>query len=334
MRVRPDVVPNDRTRRQPAQSHSAIQRSRVRAEPRATGAARPYRRADVTTQVRRPHRTPDHRYARPHHRYVRRSPLVRYDVPVRRSYAVRYTHWWVHPYYRHYRSCSVVVGFPFYVHPWTSWWAPPPRPGWRWVPGYWAVDWWVPGGWRPVRRAPVVRDVTYVWVDGWWQGELYVEGFWRVPARGANWVWVDGRYAEGGVYVRGHWRPIAPEPPGYVWVPGFWDGEVWVGGFWRPRIHEGYVWVPGYFDDDGVYHMGFWEPEVDRPGYVWVPGWFDGTTWVTGQWVSEEDYRSADVEGWEPPEGWDAGWDEDEVVTDEADDAPLALPADDGDDAR
>lgn len=333
-RVRPDATPSDPTRRHPTQSHSAVQRHQVRKDPPPPrGGTRSYERPKDRTpaKVTRPARSTDHRYARPHHRHVRRVRAIPKPPPTIRYYAPRYTHWWVHPYYRYERACRIVVHLPFYVHPWSSWWVPPVRHGWAWVPGYWASGYWIPGYWVPTRPAPVVASVQYVWVDGWWQGSIYVEGFWRRPHRGRDWVWVPGRYLGDSAYLRAHWRPAEPGPAGYVWEPGFYDGDVWVEGFWRPRMYNGFVWVDGYFDEDGVFHMGYWEPEADRPGFVWVPGWFDGNEWIPGYWVAEREYQSADVQSWEPPEGWNDGWDDEDEAEVEGD-APLALPAQPGDD--
>ena len=312
--------------RAPAQSHTQAKRVAVAKPKPPPKAHRPF---DPTKMglPKVPWRVKDHRYARPHWKVLRPHPRAPKPPPAVRFYRPWYSHWWLHPYWRHVHATVVVVDFGFVVHPWWSWWVPPTRPGWVWVPGYWAWGVWHPGHWRPVRKAPVYRNITYVYVPGWWQGEVYVEGYYRPDTRDdGDWAWVEGYYLDDGTYVPGHWRPAGHPPEGYVWEPGFFDGETWVGGFWRPEYHAGHVWVSSWFDDDGIYHCGYWEPLEDRPGEVWVPGWFDGTQWIAGQWVPEADYEAADPETWEPEAGWDDGWEAEESAPTEDDALPLALP--------
>lgn len=239
---------------------------------------------------------------------MRHHPHAHYAPPRHVHYRAHYVNYWVHPYYRYQHAATVVVSFGFVVSPWVVTWAPPPRPGWSWNPGYydaWGV--YHPGYWVPVGPAPVYRSVSYVYVPGWWEGDTYVEGYYR-PSTRKGWSWVDGYYTSDGYYVPGHWQPRSSAPSGYTWEPGFFDGETWVEGFWRPEYRSGYTWVSGYFDEYGVYNAGYWMPTADRAGYVWVPGWFDGNQWVDGYWVTESEYYSADVEGWQPEDGWDDGW--------------------------
>lgn len=255
-------------------------------------------------------------------------------VPGRSYYRPYYTRWYVHPYYRHVYATRVVVGFGFATYAWRSSWAPPPRAGWSWQGGYWSrYGYWVPGYWVP--RARVSVPVGYVYVPGWWDDDAYIEGYYRKERRD-GWVWEDGYYLENGDYIRGHWRPTQPPRAGYLWEAGFWDGETWVEGFWRPEARRGFTWASAYYDEDGVFHSGYWLPAEERPGFVWVPGWFDGNTWVEGYWESEQKYGSADIEDWQPEQGWDDGWDtgsgwgDGEVVSngpaETGDEAPIALP--------
>jgi hypothetical protein len=264
-----------------------------------------------------------------------------HPVPVWRPYRPYYTRWYVHPWFRYRYATWAVVAFDFAVYPWDAYWVPPARYGWNWAPGYWAYGYWHPGYWFPTASPPV----GYVYVDGWWEGDVYVDGYYRVDHR-KGWSWVDGYYGDDGAYVRGHWEPEKAGPDGYVWEAGFWDGEEYVDGFWRPEYLNGYTWVSAYYDDDGVYHSGYWMPTEDKPGYVWVPGWFDGNEWVAGYWVPEDQYTDDAVESWQPPEGVDDGWDQeqdprgvapnamlhqtyvapDDDSSGESGDVPLALP--------
>ena len=97
--------------------------------------------------------------------------------------------------------------------------------------------------------------------------------------------------------------PTRPGPEGYVWEPGFYDGETYVDGFWRPQYRRGYAWVGSFYDDDGIFHGGYWMPAQDEAGYTWVPGWFDGNAWVEGYWVRDDEFQNADVENWQPEQG-------------------------------
>ena len=65
-----------------------------------------------------------------------------------------------------------------------------------------------------------------------------------------------------------------------------------------------------YYDEDGVYHSGYWMPTEERPGQVWIPGLFDGNEWVAGYWVDEGEVNEDALNSWQPPEGVDAGWDD------------------------
>jgi len=262
------------------------------------------------------HRSDDVRYHRPSHHHVRPHPHAR-PVPTVYTYRPYYSRWWCHPYYRYSYATVAVVGFGFSVYAWDPFWTPPVRYGWVWVPGYWNWGFWHPGFWRPAYPAPV----GYVYVQGWWEDdETYVEGYYRSEARD-DWEWVDGYYLDDGTYVRGHWRPLHDGPEGYLWEPGFWDGETYVDGFWRPQFRRGFLWVSAWYDADGIFHAGYWMPEEERSGQVWVPGWFDGNEWVEGYWEEEQAYLDADLEAWEPEEGVDDGWQIGEVIDDGIDDA-------------
>lgn len=299
-------------------------------------ARRPYDARSRTTVASRPvYRTRDHRYARPSYRSVRPYRGTTYVVPARSYYRPYYTRWYVHPYYRNvYATNNVVVGFGFQTNAWQDTWRPPVRAGWTWQGGYWnQFGYWCPGYWQP--RTRVRAPVGYTYVPGWWENKAYVDGYYRREAR-SGWQWEDGYYLENGSYIRGHWQPTQAPRAGYTWEAGFWDGETWVEGFWRPERRTNYSWVTSYYDEDSVFHGGYWMPQQEEPGNTWVPGWFDGNTWVPGYWESTDSYSKADVDNWQPEEGWDdgwetgAGWGDGEVVSnveaDRADDLPIALP--------
>ena len=237
-----------------------------------------------------------------------------------------YSHWWVHPYWRWQTATVLVVSFPFTAHAWVDTWGPPPRAGWRWVAGRHVGPRWVPGYWAPTRPVP---RAGYVFVPGWWIGDVYIEGYWRIPDRpDGDWVWIDGHYNEDGSYIPGHWRPVADAPDGYVWEPGFFDGQVWVEGYWRPARRDGYHWVAATYEGDGIYDAGYWDPVDGKPGYVWVPGWFDGNQWIEGYWVTEAEYKNTDPSSYQADDGWNDGWDDksSDVAADEG--PPIAIPVD------
>jgi hypothetical protein len=308
-------------------SRSTAARTTLRPRPPVPAATRSYDPTPRTaTTVRPVHRSTDVRYARPDPRVVRRYPSAPAPPPSSITYRTRYTHWWLHPYYRYTHVTYVVVAFPFMVDPWGPVWIPPPRQGWVWVPGYWSFGWWHPGHWRPLGLPPVLHSVSYIYVPGWWFGDVYVEGYYRVADRD-GWVWVEGAYTADGRYIPGHWRPLERPPKGYVWEPGFYDGEVWVEGFWRPAGVRGFLWVEAGYDSDGLYRGGFWEPVEPRPGHVWIPGWFDGNSWQGGSWVTEQAYRTADPAAEQPDPGFDDGWSE-PVPMVEPGTAPLAIGVD------
>ena len=314
------------------------------------GGTRSYN-AQPGQHARPAYQTRDARYAHPAPNYhVRPYPGVGYGPPPRAWYRASYVNWWVHPYYRYQHAATVVVSFGFVVNPWVVTWAPPPRAGWSWVGGYYdPYGFYHPGYWAP--SAPPVTYVSagYVFVPGWWQGATYIEGYYRAPSR-AGWLWVDGYYLSDNSYVPGHWEPQSTAPDGYVWEPGFFDGDTWVEGFYRPEHRSGYTWVNGYFDDSGVYNAGYWMPTTQNPGYVWVPGWFDGQQWVEGYWEAESKYYSADVQNWQPEAGVDDGWSQSATASASqgsskkatvaapseasSDDMPLAVPVEVDEEAR
>jgi len=271
----------------------------------------------------------DHRYARPHTAHVRHHPHAHYNVPSRWWYRGYYSRWWVHPWYRWQYSSVAVVRFSFATTPWVVAWAPPPRVGFIWVSGYYSYDSWQPGSWEPEYIDDGAPD-GYAWVPGWWEGDVYIEGYWRLEYRtDGDWEWVDGYYLDDNAYVRAHWRPLGPAPQGYTWEPGFWDGESLNDGFWRPQARRDFDWIPAFYDEEGIINTGYWYPTRSEPEQVWIPGWFDGNEWSEGYWVDEGEYRDADIEGWEPEEGWNAGWEDADVSEDAlAPDAPLAVPLD------
>ncbi|MEL6343639.1 MAG: hypothetical protein AAFV53_10950 [Myxococcota bacterium] len=311
-------------------TYSAASRTGTRNTVR--GGTRSFHHSPTRGYQRPPHRSLDHRYARPYHRNVR--PYRGRPVPNRYGYRSYYSRWYVHPYYRGCYSTVSVVHLGFSPWPWSVAWTPQARRGWVWVAGYYnAFGFWQPGYWVPNRTAPVVYNTTYVYEQGFWQDDLYVEGYWRPDQReDGDWEWIEGYYLEDNTYVSGHWRPTAAGPEGYVWEPGFFDGESWVEGFWRPEFRAGYVWISSWYDTEGIFHTGYWEPTEPLNGQVWIPGWFDGNEWIPGYWVTETEYEGAQIEDWQPDDGWDTGWDTEtgQIVTPQRSQsssrAPLALP--------
>ena len=85
--------------------------------------------------------------------------------------------------------------------------------------------------------------------------------------------------------------------------------------------------IEAYYDEEGIVNTGYWYPVDELPAQIWIPGWFDGNEWIQGYWVDEAEYRGADIDAWEPEEGWDAGW-EDAPPQDVEVPTPLALPVD------
>lgn len=322
------VKPNPRPKVVVHHGHHARTQDRrhtVRVHVKPVGAVRPFVPTPGVVLVP-PHRRADHRYARPALHVVRAHPLAPHPVPVQVGYRARYHHWWVHPYFRHHHSTTLVVGLPFAPTPYVAAWKPPQvRTGFTWVDGHRDVfGVWHPGHWRPVAAAPVRQTAKYVFVEGHWSNSVYVDGYYRIENRGDDWRWVDGYYLEDGTFIRGRWEPAGAPPQGMTWEAGLFDGETWVEGFWRPEFRSDYVWISAFFDSDGIFHGGYWEPVDDKPGLVWVPGWFDGAEWQKGSWVGEAEYRDADVDHWQPEEGWNEGW---EGAAPEApNEIPLALP--------
>ena len=145
---------------------------------------------------------------------------------------------------------------PTYVE---GYWRVADRHGWVWVPGQYVGDDYVWGHWEPVAPA----RAGYVWEAGFWDGEVYVEGFWREEYR-AGYRWVSSAYDRGGIYHAGYWEPI-DDQPGYVWIPGWFDGLKWVPGYWVRQA------------DVDAADPEHWQPE---------PGWNEG--WDSPQRPSED----------------------------------------------
>ncbi len=125
--------------------------------------------------------------------------------------------------------------------------------------------------------------------EGWVPIEVSTErdSVGQVPclrrAHRPGYQWVAGRRGDDGVWLQGHWQPLAPRP-GQVWVPGHpgSDGR-WVLGFWRAGSLVGFAWIDGYWLS-GVWQHGHWSPLESRPGFVWVHGHVVGISWRIGQW--------------------------------------------------
>ncbi len=113
---------------------------------------------------------------------------------------------------------------------------------------------------------------------------VVVKGFWR-PKSKPGFIWSPGFLDGEWRYIPGHWRPVKPGRPGYVWVPGFWLEDRWYEGHWRPDRREKFAWIPGHWDQQGQWTFGHWQPEMaSAAGQAWVPGHWQGETWVEGFW--------------------------------------------------
>ena len=134
---------------------------------------------------------------------------------------------------------------------------------WEWVEGYYLDDGThVPGHWRPYEEGPE----GYRWEPGLWDGETWVEGFWR-PEYRPHFTWLSSFFDEDGIFHAGYWLPI-DDQEGYVWVPGWFDGNEWVEGYW-------------------VRQDEFMEADVDgwAPEEGWHDGWEVGEGWGDGHVV-------------------------------------------------
>ena len=132
---------------------------------------------------------------------------------------------------------------------------------WEWLEGYYLDDGtYVSGHWSPLEQGPE----GYSWEPGFWDGETWVEGFWR-PEYRPYFTWISGFFDEDGIYNAGYWFPIE-EQVGFVWVPGWFDGQAWVEGYWV-REDE---YVGADFES--------WAPEEG-----WHEGWEVGEGWGDGE---------------------------------------------------
>jgi hypothetical protein len=97
---------------------------------------------------------------------------------------------------------------------------------WDWIDGRYVDGVYRWGHWRPRGAAPD----GYVWEAGYWDGETWVGGFWRPEFR-RGYRWVSPWYDEAGVFNSGYWEPTE-DRIGYVWIPGWFDGQEWIPGYW------------------------------------------------------------------------------------------------------
>jgi len=140
------------------------------------------------------------------------------------------------------------------------------RAEWEWVEGYYLEDGlYIRGHWIPTEQGPE----GYVWEAGFWDGELWVDGFWRPEFR-ADYYWISSYYDEDGVFHSGYWMPI-DDQEGYVWIPGWFDGNAWEDGYW--------------VRDEEVYaeDLATWEPVEG-----WDDGWEVGGGWGAGDVVRND----------------------------------------------
>jgi len=96
-------------------------------------------------------------------------------------------------------------------------------------------------------------------------------------------------YDADGVFHSGYWMPMVEEV-GFVWVPGWFDGNAWTDGYW---VREN-----DYAQED-VEH---WQPESG-----WNDGWEVGSGWGDGEVIEPSGTGPGPAPEW-------------------VDDAPLALP--------
>jgi len=140
------------------------------------------------------------------------------------------------------------------------------RAEWEWVEGYYLEDGlYIRGHWVPTEAGPD----GYVWEPGFWDGEVWVDGFWR-PEYRADYYWISSYYDEDGVFRSGYWMPIE-EQEGYVWIPGWFDGNAWEDGYW--------------IRDEDVYaeDVASWEPAEG-----WDDGWEVGGGWGDGDIIRND----------------------------------------------
>lgn len=137
---------------------------------------------------------------------------------------------------------------------------------WAWVDGYYLDDGtFVRGYWQPTGPAPE----GYSWEPGVWDGEGYVDGFWR-PEYRSGFTWISAYYDADGLYNSGYWYPAA-EQPGYVWIPGWFDGNTWVEGYWISQAD--------YESSD----VQSWQPEDG-----WDDGWDAEAGWGDGEILRDD----------------------------------------------
>src|SRR5690606_2904892 len=135
-------------------------------------ATRPYEGRRPATH-RPPHRSYDHRYARPDWHHVRAHPRAYAPPPSRTWYRPYYPRSGARPYHRCPYATPVVVAFVSRCVPLAPASSPPCRSGWTWLPGLWVGTLPTPGDWAPVTTAPI----GYVYVPGFPDGTVYVDGF-------------------------------------------------------------------------------------------------------------------------------------------------------------
>ncbi len=162
------------------------------------------------------------------------------------------------------------------------------RDKWEWVEGYYLEDGtFVRGHWRPTGDGPE----GYTWEPGFWDGENWIEGFWRPEFR-QGYTWLSAYYDEDGIFHAGYWMPTVEER-GYIWVPGWFDGNEWQQGYW---------------ESEDAYNSA--DPENWQP----EEGWDDG--WETGGGVGDgEVIRNGTPDGRGNGSGGQSGGD-----------VPLAMP--------
>ena len=130
-----------------------------------------------------------------------------------------------------------------------------PGVGWVWVAGHPSRNaQWVQPHWTYKGSPP---RPGWKYVEGYWRAGVWISGFWR-PSVLAGFHWVDAHADASGNYLPGYWEPDGAAPDDMVWRPGYWDGARWISGQWVPA--ESYTL---YGPDGELQFFGYGDGEVE-----------------------------------------------------------------------
>jgi len=124
----------------------------------------------------------------------------------------------------------------------------------------------------------IILGILFLFVGSLLYGEA------RPPKPGPNYVWVSQQKAKNGVVVQGHWRRT--QRKGFVWVAGHLGKGIWVSGHWKPvaQAPKGKTWVPGHVNGKGQWITGRYRFN-SRKGFIWISGHrAKNGTWIKGHW--------------------------------------------------